>query len=291
MRVEPRDAGGEHADGRRRGRHGGVPALSLRRQLDRDISLFRDPDERYRRGDARDQPRGERPSFVQHEFGVHVARGQELRDARGAAPTAHLLVVPEREVQRTPGLRARGDEMLDRLEQPHEAALVVQGAAPPHVPSRDPSLERRLGPAAFRSRLDRDDILVGEQDQRREPRVGAGPLVQQAVAVHFRELERGVQFREGIAQVAVQPLELARVELTRILERDGLEAQRAGEPACQRRRVERLDGATWGWREGKLTVRSSVTAASTTTTSANASRARFMGHRGSKRSDNGGGNR
>ena len=50
-------------------------------------------------------------------------------------------------------------------------------------------------------------------------------------------------------------------------------------------------GATWGWREGKLTVRSSVTAASTTTTSANASRARFMGHRGSKRSDNGGGNR
>src|SRR5437879_694123 len=76
----------------------------------------------------------------------------------------------------------------------------------------------------------------------REARVRAGPLVQQAVAVHLLQLEGGVEFREGVPQVAMQSLELARVELAGVLERDRLEAQRAGEPARQRRGVERLDG-------------------------------------------------
>src|SRR5256885_184983 len=45
--------------------------------------------------------------------------------------------------------------------------------------------------------------------------------------------------------------------------------------------------AAWGWRERKPTVRSSMTAASTTTTNASAKSTRFMGHQGRKGSDDG----
>src|SRR5437867_4450267 len=75
-----------------------------------------------------------------------------------------------------------------------------------------------------------------------EARVGAGPAVQQPVAVHFLERERGVEPGERVAQVAVQAVELAGVELARVLVGDRAEPDRAREPPGERERIKRLHG-------------------------------------------------
>ena len=171
---------------------------------------------------------------------MHVARREQLRDVGRPAPPADFLVVAERQIDGAPGLRIRGDDVLHRLESPDEAPLVVQRAATPHVAAGDPSLERRLRPAALRSRLHRHDVLMREQDDRWKVRIGPGPLVQQPVAVHLLELECGMDPGERRPQVGLEAGELTGVELGRVLIGDGLEAQRAGQTLCQRGGIERL---------------------------------------------------
>src|SRR6266566_3684268 len=167
--------------------------------------------------------------------------GWTLRDASRAAPPAHLLIVAEREIHGAARLGSRPEEMLHRLAESDEAALVVERAPAPHISAGDPALEWRLGPAGLRAGLDRNHVLMSQQYDRWDTRIGSWPLVQQAVAVHFLELERGMELWERGSQVALEAIELTGVELARILIGDGLEAQRAGQALRERRRVERLD--------------------------------------------------
>ena len=61
---------------------------------------------------------------------------------------AHLFVVPEGEVHRAARLGPRRQQVLDRLEDPDQASLVVERTPPPHIPGRDPALAfRALGDA------------------------------------------------------------------------------------------------------------------------------------------------
>src|SRR2546422_220043 len=148
--------------------------------------------------------------------------------------------------------------MLHRLAESDEAALVVERAPAPHISAGDPALEWRLGPAGLRTGLDRNHVLMSQQHDRWDTRIGSRPLVQQAVAVHFLELERGMELWERGSQVALEAIELTSVELARILKGDGLEAQCASQALRERRRVERLDrhrrrlGLARGEREGAL---------------------------------------
>src|SRR5256885_7381129 len=130
--------------------------------------------------------------------------------------------------------------MLHRLAESDEGALVAGRAPAPHMPAGDAALEWRLGPAGLRAGLDRNHVLMREQYDRWGTRVGPWPLVQQAVAVHLLELERGMELRERRSQVALEAIELTGIELARILIGDGFEAQRAGQALRERRRVERL---------------------------------------------------
>src|SRR5439155_12097559 len=174
-------------------------------------------------------------------LGMDVARREQLRDAGRAAPPAHLLIVAEREMHGGPGLVSRREWLFYRLVACDEAALVVERAPAPHISAGDPAIEWRLGPAGLRAGLDRNHVLMREQHDRWGTRIGPRPLVQQAVAVHLLELERGMELRERRAQATLEALELTGVELARILIRDRLEAQGAGQTLCERRRVERLD--------------------------------------------------
>src|SRR2546425_770133 len=176
---------------------------------------------------------------------MHVARRQQIRDVGRPAPSADLLVVAERQVHGAPGLGARRDEVLHRLENSDQAHLVVQRSPAPHVASGDPPLERGLGPAALCSWLHRDHVLMRQEDDRWKVRVGPRPLVQQAVAVHLLEFERGMEAGEGRPQVAMEAVELTSVELARVLIGDGLEAQGARQTLREGRGVERLD-CHWG---------------------------------------------
>src|SRR5216117_3348006 len=203
-----------------------MPTLGPGRESDGHVPLFGDPDHRHRRGNAGDQSIGERAAFVQHELGMYVAGREQIRDAGRAAPPAHFLIVAERQIHGTPrlGPRPRPEEMLPRLAESDEAALVVERAAAPHISARDPALEWRLGPAGLRAGLDRNHVLMREQHDRWGTRIGPWPLVQQAVAVHLLELERGMKLRERRSQVALEAIELTGVELARILIGDGFEA-------------------------------------------------------------------
>src|SRR5439155_175949 len=171
---------------------------------------------------------------------MHVARRQQIRDVGSPAPSADLLIVAEREIAGAPGLGPHREEVLHRLENPYEAPLVVQCAPAPHVASGDPPLERRLGPAALRSKLDGYHVLMCEQDDRGKIRIGPRPLVQQTVPVHLLEFERGMEPGERRPQVPVEPVELTGIELGRVLIGNGLEAQGAGQALSERRGVERL---------------------------------------------------
>ena len=59
---------------------------------------------------------------------------------------------------------------------------------------------------------------------------------------HFLKAERGVELGKRLTQVPVQPLELAGVELRRVLVLHGLEAHGPGEVLGKHGRIERLPG-------------------------------------------------
>src|SRR3989449_3783355 len=120
-----------------------MPTLGLGRESDGHVPLFGDPDHRHRSGNAGDQSIGERAAFVQHELGMDVAGREQLRDAGRAAPPAHLLIVAERQVHGAPRLGSRPEEVLHRLAESDEAALVVERAPAPHISAGDPALEWR----------------------------------------------------------------------------------------------------------------------------------------------------
>src|SRR3989442_4707578 len=218
-----------------------MPTFGLGRESDGHVSLLGDADDRHRSRNAGDQSIGERTAFVQHELGMDVARREQLRDAGRATPPAHLLIVAERELPGAPRLGSRPEGVLHRLAESDEAALGVERAPAPHISAGDPALEWRLGPAGLRAGLDRNHVLMREQYDRWGTRVGPWPLVQQAVAVHLLELQRGMELRERRSEVALEAIELTSVELARILIGDGFEAQCAGQALRERRRVERLD--------------------------------------------------
>src|SRR5437016_11098909 len=108
---------------------------------------------------------------------MDVARREQLRDAGRATPPAHLLIVAEREIHGAPQLGSRPEEMLHRLAESDEAALVVERAPAPHISAGDPALEWRLGPAGLRAGLDRNHVMMREQHDRWGTRIGARPLV------------------------------------------------------------------------------------------------------------------
>ncbi len=182
-----------------------MPALGLRRELDGHVALLGDAQERHSDAPARHQAVDHRAALVEHECGVHPARLEQRRDAGRAAAAAHFLVVAEGEVDGAPRVGSRGDEMLHGLEDGQQTALVVQRAAAPDEAGGDPSGERRLGPPPFGAGLDRHHVLMREQQDGGEARVGAGPAVQQAVAVHFLERERGVEPGERVARRTAAP--------------------------------------------------------------------------------------
>src|SRR5439155_1170550 len=134
-----------------------------------------------------------------------VARREQIRDAGRAAPPAHLLIVAEREIHGAARLGSRPEEMLHRLAESDEAALVVERAPAPHISAGDPALQWRLGPAGRRPGLARaereraleyDDCEDHHQDEQ-----GAESLFHDAslADVRVREARATAVTRQGVA--------------------------------------------------------------------------------------------
>ena len=161
------------------GGHGAVAARSGGGQLDRDIAFLADADHGDRRGDSADHAVEHGIAFVEAEPDVRAALLEQGRHGL-CAFSAAFLVMAEGEIDRLPRPVAAREQALGRFEDRHQRALVVDRAAPDHEAVCDGAAERRSAPFAFASRLDRNDVLVGHQEEGGGRRVAARPGEQQA---------------------------------------------------------------------------------------------------------------
>ena len=205
--VLQRHDGARDAHGARLARRTrGVTARGLRGNGKRGIALLGDADQGGRLLGER-QPGEHREAFVQHHHRLHAARLQE-RESRLCAASGHFFVMAEEQhdgpLWHPPRLRKR----LGRLEDGDDRTLVVHCAAAPDVTVRDDAAEWAVCPVRLRARVDRHDILVGHQDERRQRGVRTGPGEKQGQIGHPLDargehqrvtlLEHRLQFEPGL---------------------------------------------------------------------------------------------
>ena len=139
-----------------------MPTLGGGRHAQRGITFLGNSDQRDRPVEQR-EVRDDRKALVQHELGPHAAGFEQRRCGRCAA-AAGLLVVSTHDDHGPAGAEAGIDPGLDRLEQRHQRALVVDAPTAPDRTVRDPSVERWMPPVSLRAGRDGDDVVVGQQD-------------------------------------------------------------------------------------------------------------------------------
>ena len=148
------------------------------------------------------------PSSSADSIGMPRLR-EQLRD-HAARPARRPL--PRRcrsaSEERALGREALGEQPLDRLEDGKQARLVVERAAAPDEAVGDHAVEGRMLPLRFGPRLDRHDVLVGEQQQRRQLGIPTLPRVEQAGAPDELRRERRVRARIAAREVAAERREL-----------------------------------------------------------------------------------
>ena len=193
----------DHALGRR---HRRVAARRLGRQLEADRSLLGHPDQ-CDRAEPGEHAVGDDATLVEDQVCAHASRREFRGDGPRAGLAPDLLVVTDREQQRAPRGEALSEQVLHGGEDGDEAALVVEGAAAPHLAARHRAGERGLAPRVLGARIDGHDVLVGHEDDRRQPRCAAAPGVEQAPVAHAFALEGGVDAGKQLTQLAVQGLE------------------------------------------------------------------------------------
>jgi hypothetical protein len=169
------------------------------------------------------------PGFVQDEFRADAPPLQQRRDSRRPLPAADLFVVAEGEEDCPLRLEPLPEQQFDRLQDAEHARLVVQRAPAPDVASLDRAGEGRVRPVLLRPRLDRNDVHVGHQEDRREARVGPFPGIEEAVARHRLPDQSRVNAREALFQKAMKILERRGLHAA-VLVRNGGEADGGGQP-------------------------------------------------------------
>ena len=131
MVLDPRMARASRGGGAAPDRRGGVPAGIAGDQFDVEQPLLGQPDDGGRPGNAGKTPVTTAPPSSMTAHGGRPARSASDREA--GADAEHLLVVTEREVHVAGRGDAGRDQRLDGLEDRHQRALVVDGAAAVHA--------------------------------------------------------------------------------------------------------------------------------------------------------------
>ena len=144
----------------------------------------------------------------------------QLLDGGVGRRTEDLLVAAERQPDvLRPGVKSPLEQGLDRLADPDQAALVVEGAAAPDLPVDDVAAERVVLPGA----LDRYDVEVGHQHDR-PLAARPAPVEEQAVRVHPGQLEPLVQQRELARELGDELVERRGVDPLGLAVGDGRDA-------------------------------------------------------------------
>ena len=137
--------------------------------------------------------------------------------------------MPRYEIDAALGLESLRRQLLDRLEQADERALVVDRAAAPHRLFSDRPRKGRVFPVAFGALGDRHDILMRHDDDRRERRVAARPVIDERPVRQDRARHDPVRRRIGGREPAMQPVPFGNVIVGRVLVRNRLDLRRGAQ--------------------------------------------------------------
>jgi len=208
-------------------------------KIEREIALLRDPDDRKRTLDAGDHPLHERSSFVEdHRRLRHAARTKQPRHLPRPPRAADFLVSTEGEVDRAERPMVVAEQLLRRLEDGDDRALVVERPATVDEPSLDRAGEGRMCPARLGAGEDWDHVEVRHQHDRGERFVGPGPSIQEGALPDPLAPKTIVHERVGVTQILAEATE-GRPLAGAFARGDRLEPDRAGEVLGDRRRVHR----------------------------------------------------
>jgi hypothetical protein len=97
-------------------------------------------------------------------------------DGLGPSFAADLLVMAESENQRPHRGKTLRQQLLSRLQVPHQAHLVIEGATAVDAPVRHHPRKGRVLPVLLRARLDRHHIHMRGKQHRGQGRITAGPV-------------------------------------------------------------------------------------------------------------------
>jgi hypothetical protein len=111
--------------------------------------------------------------------------------------------VAERQQQRAARHEAFGQKVLHGGKDGDEAAFVVEGTATPHLTFQNGTGKGGLAPRVVGTRIDGNDVLMGDEHDRRQFGSATAPGVEQTPITHALALEGGVDAREQRPQLCV----------------------------------------------------------------------------------------
>ena len=207
-----------------------MPALPGGLQRQGQVALLRDI--HHRQGHAGEQGiiRDQHAALVHHPGKVQPQFPHTRGQRRGAAGAADLLIVAEGKHHAPLRRKALRQQSFDRLQQAHQADLVIQGATAIDPPVRHYPAEGRVLPVLFCTRLHRHHVHMGGEQHRGQRGVTARPAQQQAVVVDRLHLQFTENQWKRLPQELVKPDELSVINLAVILVADGLETHRLSQP-------------------------------------------------------------
>ncbi len=208
------------------------------------VALFGYADQSHRHLDARHGTLHHRAALIQDGLDAHAALLQAADDLRLAAP-ANFLVMSESQVNGAFGLVALLHQQFHRFQQSGRLVLDIQRAAPPDKSVCDLAGERLALPLLQRGGVRRDDIQMGQKDQRGQLRLAALPGVEQAELVDRLAGQVGVHARVHLFDQAVQAVKLTRIGCLAFVHRNGLATDEVAQSFGGGLRVHLHAGGGW----------------------------------------------
>src|SRR3990172_4842608 len=202
-----------------------MPSAACGGQLQDKAPLLGDANHGDGGRNAGDESMADGQPLIDQVFEPDAPRSEERGDLGCALVTPDLLIVAEGEIDGPAWPESLGQKRLHGLENPEPGDLVVHGAPAPDVAVSDAPGKGRVSPAVLGPGLDRHHVEVAHEENRLLLTVGAFPGIEEAVVVDHFSLQCAMHVWEGHLEKISEVEESLRVELPRILMRDGLEAE------------------------------------------------------------------
>ncbi len=158
-----------------------MSAARIGDDVERDRALLGNADHRDGRGDARQQSVADHAAFVLDPGQPRAARLQQFGQCLVAVGPADFLVMAEGEHDGAHRPEAACRQQFGRFHHRDQRALVVDGAAPPHITVGDDAREGRMLPLIFRTRRNRHHVDMRHHQHRVERGVASRPRIKERV--------------------------------------------------------------------------------------------------------------